>query len=193
MNRRDALRTLVLGAGATFTGTNPAAAWHRPDNLDRIAALLRSLPRDRAHVIVADPNVCPSFVRDRMINRLQSQGESLSWLRLDRPSKRRRGVLLIDEPDLPVRRFWLELREQDLRARRGQGMVLATWQFQWTEGADWVPRFGEVAGSVIWVRDVEFDEPPGVIPSYYRIPVEVFRGGELKTRFSLVELVTHRE
>jgi hypothetical protein len=192
MNRRDALRTLVLGAGATFAATGPALGWHRTDGRDRIAALLRSLPRDRAHLIVADPNVCTSFVRSPMIDLLQSQGESLSRLRPGRPTERSAGVLLISDPDLPLRRFRLELRELDRRARRGEGMVLADWWLKSAKAAVWVPRFGEVVGSLIWVRNPEFDEPPEVIPSHFRIPVEVFRGGELDVRFSLVQMVTHR-
>lgn len=205
MNRRDALRTLALGAGATLTGSVCGSSGTGTNSREWIEALMASLPRNRAHVIVADPNARPGYVRDPMIEILQEKGVPLGLLQAGRPWDRHPGVLdrppgmpersqggleqdpggmdqgqavlVPSQPDLPIRRFRLEMRELDRQARQGRGMVLASWQLQEPVGADWIAWLGQVVGSVIRVRAPEFDEPPEVVPSSYRVPVEVFSGG----------------
>lgn len=164
-----------------------SSSWHGSDRGDPIGALLRSLARNRAHVIVSDPSMAPDCLRDPMIEGLQNEGEPLRTLDPGRPSRSTRGAVLLDLPDLPVRRFWLEMRELDKRARRGNGMVLATWQLGRPAEAEWTAWLGEVVGSVIRVREPVFDVPPEVVPTRYRIPVEVFIEGRLNSTFSLWE------
>ena len=189
MKRRDALKTLALAVGSRFGTEGWTTGAGRRRHSPEVARLARSLPAGRAHLVVTGPDMNPDAVLDPIIEVLQESGRSVRPAKPGAMPVRIDHVLVLREPGLSTRQLWVELPELDRKARRDDGTVLVSWQIRAEAEPSWLPRFRQAASWVIHVGDPEFDVPPRIIPSHYRIPVEVYDGSRRIGAFPIVETV----
>lgn len=174
MLRRDLLKTLLLGAVSRLI---PPPAVPTPPE-PRIPTRCCVLPEARAHVLIAAPHACDWIVLESLETGLRRQGRSLMRARTVVHPGDRKALLLRLDSGWPARRLWLELPEIDRWARRSDVTVLISRRMSCEEERAWVPRLAAATrGRVIHVLDNAFDDPPHLIPRYYRVPVEILQGG----------------
>lgn len=154
-----------------------------------ISRLVELLPRRAAHLVVASPNVSPDAILDPIVDGLLPTGRVVRVVRPEAMPVHIHDILILREPGLPPRQLQVELGELGRRARHDGGTIIVRWQMQTEADTACVRRMREAADWVIRVHDPEFDVPPEIVPTHYRIPVEVFQGNTRVVSFPVHEAV----